>query len=87
MNGRDEARKYPEDLSEKKPGLFLVKNHSFEGTVWLDCRVEGVPELYAYSNDGRTDTVRDTAVTKKVKGSVRSNQHVQLGSFTEVQQQ
>jgi hypothetical protein len=58
-----------ERLTDKKPGLFLVEDHSGADTVWLDLRDDGEPDFYGYSSDadaGKT-TVHDLKQTRDVK--------------------
>jgi len=81
VRGRDEALKV-DGLDEKKTGLFLVKDHEFDGDVWLDCRGDE-PEVYGYE-DGESVSVGDSQATKKVKSHVKRSEHNSLDQFSEV---
>lgn len=81
MRGRAEALEI-DGLEEKKTGLFLVKDHEFDGDVWLDCRGDE-PEVYGYEN-GESVSVGDSQATRKVRTRVEASQHKCLNSFSEV---
>ena len=82
MRGRDEALKV-DGLEEKKTGLFLVRDHEFDGDVWLDCRGDGL-DVYGYDEDGESVSVGDSQATRKVKSHVKRSEHNCLDEFSEV---
>jgi len=85
VRGRDEALEI-DGLEEKKTGLFLVKDHEFDGDVWLDCRGDE-PEVYGYNEDGESVSVGDSQATRKVKSHVLGSEHNCLDQFSEVDSQ
>jgi len=82
VRGRDEALKV-DGLEEKKTGLFLVRDHEFDGDVWLDCRGDGL-DVYGYDEDGESVSVGDSQATRKVKSHVLESEHNCLDEFSEV---